>query len=495
MVAEDVFTLKNLLPAGVVQLYFEPDSSTLPPVTESDDWNTFSLFLVNHKLHLIASSQLRLLDLDFLVHNRFLRASWRLTIYDGVIRVHICVYLIPYDLPGAHGTLLAHNRDRQKLMFHARKTLTSLLSNTNRSATAWVCSPVSGDELKPFLSRQPVSCFSFERRFSNVAVRQDIRSLSEIYGELPSPTIDPTTFLSGTDPRTQKALRRALYWESPPGMRLLYPYQRRTVARMLKQELDPGVAPDPLYIPIRGVEGSDVVFYLQPSTMEVLRECPMRSQAKGGILCEEMGTGKTCIVLGLIMATKYQLSSPEEPMWDEAERPILTPLAFRHFPTPQFQRAREVARVKDRPTTFPSLVEILTHFIRASPELIDPPGFNDSLKEQLPDHLWETLMENHPFYHDFERMPANASPRRQGIARGPRKVYLTSATLVIVPRAILEQWNVEINKHCEGGSIRHLSLDIGAKYRPMPSAQELASMYDVSSGRYSMSEHVDISFF
>ena len=103
----------------------------------------------------------------------------------------------------------------------------------------------------------------------------------------------------------------------------------------------------------------------------------MRSQVKGGILCEEMGMGKTCIILGLIMAIKYQLLSPEEPMWDKAERPILTPLDFQHFPTPQFQCAREAVHVKDRLTTFPSLVEILTHFIRASPELIDPPGFND----------------------------------------------------------------------------------------------------------------------
>ena len=135
------------------------------------------------------------------------------------------VYLIPYDLPSTHGTLLAHNHDRQKLMLHTWKTLTSLLSNTNCSTTAWVCSPVSHDELKPFLSWQPVSYFPFERHLSNIAMHQDICSLSEIYGELPSLTIDPTTFLSGTDPRTQKALCHALYWESPPGMHLLYPYQ------------------------------------------------------------------------------------------------------------------------------------------------------------------------------------------------------------------------------------------------------------------------------
>jgi SNF2-related domain len=264
-------------------------------------------------------------------------------------------------------------------------------------------------------------------------------------------------------------------------MRPLYAYQRRTVARMLQQELDPGVAPDPLYIPIHGVqlEGCNRVFYLQPSTMEILSECPLRAQAKGGILCEEMGTGKTCIVLALIMATKHQLSSPEEPLWDEPDRPILTPLALRHFLTRQFENARQVVRINDRPSNIPSLVEMLTHFIRASPDLIKPSGFDNSLKDCLPDHLWESIAENHPFYHVFERLPASLSSRRRYLDRGPRKVYLTSATLIIVPRAILEQWNSEINKHCEAGSIRHISLDIGPKARPMPSAPILASMYDV----------------
>jgi SNF2-related domain len=489
MVAEDVYALKNLLPAGVVRLFFNSASAiaTKPPAIESDDWNALTPFLEAHKLHVTTSSLPRLHELDFLVLHRHVRVTWRLPEDALCGFVHVRVYVIPFDLPGAHGLRVVHYREKQKVMLHARKALISLLTETNRSAEAWANYAEPYDGFEPFLSQQHVSCSCIGGIGLTLLASQDLRTLSEIYSDLPSPAVDPSTFLSGTDPRTQRAFRRALHWESPPGMRPLYTYQRRTVARMLQQELDPGIAPDPLYIPIHGVQleasAKCKTFYLQPSTMEALSECPMRSQAKGGILCEEMGTGKTCIVLGLIIATKHQLSSPEEPLWDEPERPILTPLAFRHFSTRQFECARQVARIKDRPSGIPSLVEMLTHFIRASPEFISPPGFNDSLKEQLPAHLWESLMENHPFYHVFERDPATASSRRKFCNRGPRKVFLTSATLVIVPRAILEQWNSEINKHCEDGSIRHISLDIGPKPRPMPSAQKLASMYDVSSNR------------
>jgi hypothetical protein len=73
-----------------------------------------------------------------------------------------------------------------------------------------------------------------------------------------------------------------------PGLKsTLHQYQRRSVAAMLQRELDPGTVPDPLYIPILGIDGRE--FYLEPATMEILRERPSVSQTRGGILCEEMG--------------------------------------------------------------------------------------------------------------------------------------------------------------------------------------------------------------
>jgi hypothetical protein len=74
-----------------------------------------------------------------------------------------------------------------------------------------------------------------------------------------------------------------------PGLRSrLYPYQRESVSAMLLREMSDADAPDPLYIPVTGLDGT--VFYFQPATMEVLRERPLVAAHHGGVLCEELGT-------------------------------------------------------------------------------------------------------------------------------------------------------------------------------------------------------------
>lgn len=56
---------------------------------------------------------------------------------------------------------------------------------------------------------------------------------------------------------------------------------------MINKELDSSDAPDPLFIPLTSM--TDEVFYLQPGTMEVLRERPVVSPSRSGVLCEELG--------------------------------------------------------------------------------------------------------------------------------------------------------------------------------------------------------------
>lgn len=56
---------------------------------------------------------------------------------------------------------------------------------------------------------------------------------------------------------------------------------------MLQKELLHSHIPDPLYVPMRGID--DKIFYFQPATMEVLASPPKVWQSCGGILCEEMG--------------------------------------------------------------------------------------------------------------------------------------------------------------------------------------------------------------
>jgi hypothetical protein len=68
----------------------------------------------------------------------------------------------------------------------------------------------------------------------------------------------------------------------------LYPYQRDSVSAMLFREMSESDVPDPLYVPVTGL--NKTVFYLQPATMEILRERPMVAAHHGGVLCEELGT-------------------------------------------------------------------------------------------------------------------------------------------------------------------------------------------------------------
>jgi len=75
---------------------------------------------------------------------------------------------------------------------------------------------------------------------------------------------------------------------------------------MLQRELDVKPIPNPLFIPILGVDGK--VFHLQPGEMEILQEMPMMAPARGGILCEELGqfVSSMCIFCTLIRVRHWQ---------------------------------------------------------------------------------------------------------------------------------------------------------------------------------------------
>ena len=195
------------------------------------------------------------------------------------------------------------------------------------------------------------------------------------------------------------------------------------------------------------------------------------------------------MILSLIAATKNQISTPEDSVVDD--RPVMTPLSFRHFPSAEFstsrkkfsrgshlQCSREVSRI-------PSLVELMLHRSRTAPYCDIPKSYSSTQcrrririgdeVDTLP--LGKMLRENVPFYHHYlgdpsfwERTPRN---RRN---QGPKVMYLTAATLVIVPSNLLSQWDREIMKHC---SIPLRVLILRTK-TPMPSVKSLATDFDVS---------------
>ncbi|KAF8136675.1 hypothetical protein EV363DRAFT_1447032 [Boletus edulis] len=292
--------------------------------------------------------------------------------------------------------------------------------------------------------------------------------MAEIYSDLPSPVLGP---LMNENARLSRGIASGdAIW----GLRTtLYGYQRHSVAIMLHRESSTSPVLDPLYIPVSCMTGFHC--YVRPSTMTVLRECPTYSPSQAGILCEELGTGKTVMIIALVLATASQLADPEGSMVDH--RPVMTPLAYLHFPSTEHALARDRAGLGQRVIQqVPSLVELLIHYFSSLKATTGRPAFADELKAT---HLWPVIQANKPFYHHYKgELLAEAlkrSSRRAATNLCPRTMYPSTATLVVVPLALLDQWKTEIDKHCYD-NVRYL---IVRRSMDLPDARKLASDYEL----------------
>ena len=189
------------------------------------------------------------------------------------------------------------------------------------------------------------------------------------------------------------------------------------------------------------------------------------------------------MILALVLATLNDLAMPESSIYQRHPPRITTPLAFRHFPS-DFENERKHLTGKNKirfpeGPRVPSLVELLLHHLRVPLQgfqPIVPPRYQDELDRR---QLYAPLMANTPFYHyEAPETIDDDRPKRRRFVKLPSRVmFITSATLIVVPNSLLGQWKSEVDKHC-GTYIRLLLL---RRTTPMPPAQELASNYDVSA--------------
>lgn len=188
------------------------------------------------------------------------------------------------------------------------------------------------------------------------------------------------------------------------------------------------------------------------------------------------------MVLALVLATIDQLPKPEESIHDA--RPVMTPLAFRHFPHSQFETTRKHLSPHHSQAhngnSVPRLMEILLHYVRTSPDGLHLRQNVEWLQNR---GLQSLINLNVPFYLQSEEPEALARPLRKSADRGFRTMYLSSATLIVVPPNLLAQWNSEILKHCLGldesdDALRFLVVN---PKEELPMARLLASNYDVST--------------
>lgn len=288
---------------------------------------------------------------------------------------------------------------------------------------------------------------------------------------------------------------------------------------MLSRELHPLTAPDPRYVPLSPHPSSLVSpnWYFDPDTGTLrLEEDLQYALPTGGVLCEEMGSGKTLMCLALVVATRGKVVGPRREGGGEGV--VLTQGAVDEIPWGPYagyrkpilgESGKEVEREVEVPTLKqlayqatltsplgPSLSAVFLPTRSSEPtsmRMAEKRAFIDSLPS-LRSNLYPSLGAGgaRPFYYDTNHLGAIWGRETRGAARLDRsisesggeqgwrtvkesdKVWLSSLSLIVVPEVLNGQWVNEIMKHVEDGVLR--VLRVGEE--GLPTAEEMVDEYD-----------------
>lgn len=247
-------------------------------------------------------------------------------------------------------------------------------------------------------------------------------SLLDMFNNVPSPRPDPSTV---SDPDIREAMQSIMNSKVPGLQSALYFYQCNSAALMLQREMEPGRLVDPRLRPSLDQAGKP--WYYDTVAGMVLRKPNYYDAPRGGILAEEMGTGKTLICLALILATRHQPTKAPEPFVAETLRrsgkaslmDIAAATANKHS-------------VAWRPYFEACYAQFGLKYANCIDTLERP--------------------ENRAFYtiEDESLLEPRRSIRRTGTIVQSKKVYLSSCTLIVTPNNLVTQWRNEIKKHTVG---------------------------------------------
>lgn len=361
-----------------------------------------------------------------LTKNKWIRLETIASDDENVAITH--VYLLPDDL--AKGRI-----DRTNPQLRQKKK--ALLSDLDFSAATW-----SG-ATKPPNGRSKFPALSPASRLTVVGDDEDV-SLLKMFNTIPSPKPE----IEMIDDEFDREFMSDLLSSAVDGLTTeLYPYQSRSAALMHQKEVQPAQVLDPRLVEVLDQDGG--LYYYNAITGDAFREPRYYDAVRGGILAEEMGSGKTLICLALIAATRYQ--------------PAYVPDIY------------QGNNVTIRPRVG-SLMEmaaaVATKFANPWKRRI-PPWHN---------HKLDALKQNPGWY--YMPRPESRRPAR-GLERNlpPYKIYLSHATLVVVPANLLQQWKQEISKHTQGLKVHILgAMPTSSRFRStkfdIPTETELIE-YDI----------------
>lgn len=270
-------------------------------------------------------------------------------------------------------------------------------------------------------------------------------SLFYIFNTLPSPSPDP----HAPRERYSKIAMEELLESTLPVRGLsatLYPYQRRSAAAMLQKETAPRLELDPR-LEVR-VAANGQEFFYGARDLTFLKEPRMYDTVQGGILAETMGLGKTLMSIALILATKDH--------WPKA---------------PSIYSGN---RIPTR-SSVGSLMQMAAATI--SRHSIPWRKVLDDHHEQTGEELTSCvkIMEDQVPIYEIPPIPIRSN-RSSTFATPPEQIRLCKTTIIVVPRNLVLQWQLELEKHVEEGVLKVLVMENTKTM--LPTAAELAK-YDV----------------
>ena len=326
----------------------------------------------------------------------------------------IRVYILPDDV--GRGSI-----DRQQSSL--RKAMQLLIAQLDISAATW-----NGD----WSEDTPVSHVDSSL---DEKPKEDV-SLFYLFNTLPSPMPDPEIV---ADRYARDAMYRILNSDIEGLTTKMHLYQRRSTAAMLQREAQPAQVIDPRLRPITDQKG--VTWYCEIDAGSCFREPRTYEAARGGICAETMGLGKTLICLALILATR-ELSSQIPVEYSVGTVPIREKTGS----------LMDMAAASIGRTGTPWK----GHFAAMEVEGYD---FSQCL---------QAIRRGAGHY--YLPGPAPRRESRKPVFIPPRKIWLSTATIVVVPSNLVQQWRHEIRKHTIGLKVLVMNSNKGT----LPAAKELA---------------------
>ncbi|KAK7752840.1 hypothetical protein SLS62_005182 [Diatrype stigma] len=356
---------------------------------------------------------------------------------DAVGRVR--VYILPHDTTRGRTS----GTESEKLT----KTIPKLISSLDYSSHSWE------GQANAIRQTQPLP-------FGNSALPIDGHSspsLLDMFNNVPSPRPDPNIVVS---PDTRNTMQCLLESKISGLTTTLYPYQRNSAALMLQREMEPRRVIDPRLK--SSLDQTGKPWYFDTVTGLVLREPNYYDAPRGGILAEEMGTGKTLICLALILATRQEPTRAPEPF------------------IPETPHRTKKASLMDMAAATANKASVAwkPYFEACRAQLgLDYENCISALEKP----------ENHALYRI--QKDALIEPRRsvRTLARSIpfKEVLLSCCNLIIAPNNLVTQWKNEIKKHTSG-----LKVLVMVDKAPIPQVTVLLT-YDViifSQSRFELIE-------